>query len=209
MRSRIWKFATIVSALALGFAMMPSAKAVCGLPTNLARPSSWQPTMPGAHFAVVAMGDDFDNGGGPSIVGMWHVVFTATTSNGASIPATVVDNALSVWHRDKTEIMNSVRAPQDGNFCLGVWEQTGARSYYLNHVAWFANAFPNDTANGIGAPMGPTSITERVTVSSGGNKFTGTFTLKAYDTTGTVVQTFTGTLAGTRITTNTTVPSLM
>lgn len=29
--------------------------------------------------------------------------------------------------------MNSLRPPQDGNFCLGVWEQTGRSKYYLNH----------------------------------------------------------------------------
>jgi hypothetical protein len=88
----------------------------------------------------------------PSIVGMWHVIFTAKTSNGKDIPETVVDNALAVWHSDKTEIMNSVRPPQDGNFCLGVWEQTGRNAYYLNHFPWFANEFPNDEQWDRGAP---------------------------------------------------------
>jgi hypothetical protein len=105
--------------------------------------------------------------------------------------------------------MNSVRPPQDGNFCLGVWEQTGRNTYYLNHFPWFANQFPNDTNNGIGAPVGPTHITETITVSSDCNHFTGSFTLDAYDGTGKITQSFTGALTGTRITTSTTVPELL
>ena len=146
---------------------------------------------------------------GQSIVGMWHVLFTAQTMNGSAIPDTVIDNALSVWHNDHTEIMNSVRPPQDGNFCLGVWQQTGKSSFYLNHFAWFANQFPNYTNNGIGDPVGPTRFTERVTVSPDGNHFTGTFTLTAYDTRGNVTITFTGALSGTRITTSTTTGDLL
>ena len=95
-------------------------------------------------------------GRSPSIVGMWHVIFTAKTSDKNDIPDTVIDDALAVWHPDKTEIMNSIRPPQDGNFCLGVWEQTGRSNYYLNHFPWFSNQFPNDTNNGIGTPVGPT-----------------------------------------------------
>ena len=94
-------------------------------------------------------------------MGMWHVIFTAKTSFGKDIPDTVIDNALAVWHSDKTEIMNSVRAPQDGNFCLGVWEKTGRSTYYLNHFPWFSNEFPNDTNNGIGMPVGPTISPKR------------------------------------------------
>jgi hypothetical protein len=50
----------------------------------------------------------------------------------------VIDNALVVWHSDYTEIMNSGRPPQDGDFCLGVWEQVGKSKYKLNHFAWGA-----------------------------------------------------------------------
>jgi hypothetical protein len=32
---------------------------------------------------------------------------------------------MAVWHSDKTEIMNSGRPAQDGDFCLGVWESLG------------------------------------------------------------------------------------
>jgi hypothetical protein len=146
----------------------------------------------------------------PSIVGMWHVIFTAKTSFGKDIPDTVIDDALAVWHTDKTEIMNSMRPAQDGNFCLGVWEQIGRSKYYLNHFPWFANEFPNDTNNGIGMPVGPTHITETVTLGSDCNHFSGTFTLDAFDTTGkTTLASFTGVVTATRVTTSTTVPDLL
>ena len=63
------------------------------------------------------------------IVGMWHAVFTAHAMNGSPIPDTPIDNALLIFNSDGTEVMNSGRPPQDGNFCLGVWEQTGKSTY--------------------------------------------------------------------------------
>ena len=142
---------------------------------------------------------------------MWHVVFTAetTTVPGTIPPGGVIDNALAVWHSDHTEIMNSVRPPQDGNFCLGVWEQTGRNEYSLNHFAWFANQFPNATDNGIGPAIGPTRFTEKVTLAADGRHFSGTFTLTAYDTSGNQTLQFTGSIAGTRITSTTTVGDLL
>src|SRR4051812_11371649 len=129
--------------------------------------------------------------------------------NSSAIPDTVIDNALSVWHNDHTEIMNSVRPPQDGNFCLGVWQQTGRSSFYLNHFAWYANQFPNDTKNAIGDPVGPPRFTENVPVPPDRNHFTGTFPLTAYDTKGNVMIAFTGALSGTRITTSTSTNELL
>ena len=208
MKTSSWRLAPALSTLVIAWVMIPSAFASCGLPTKLAKPAAWQPQMGAAHVMRAAMGGEEDEDG-PGIVGMWHVLFTANTSNGKEIPNTVIDNALAVWHHDKTEIMNSVRPPQDGNFCLGVWEQTGRNRYYLNHFPWFSNQFPNDTKNGIGEPTGPTRITETVTLSSDCNHFSGTFTLDAYNTNGTIAQSFTGMITGTRITTSTTIPDLL
>jgi hypothetical protein len=119
----------------------------------------------------------------------------------------MIDNALVVWHSDKTEIMNSARPPQDGNFCLGVWEKTGARSYYLNHIPWLSNDTTN-APSGIGNPAGPTQITERVTLSEDGKSYSGSFTLVAYNLDGTKAVTFTGVLSGMRITISTPATSL-
>jgi hypothetical protein len=140
----------------------------------------------------------------PSIVGMWHVVFTADSVNGEPIPSPgpVIDNAMAVWHADGTEIMNSSRPAQDGNFCLGVWKQTGRLSYFLNHIPWQGND-PLGGAGGIGNPQGGAQILEQVTLSPDGNHYSGRFSLTAYNTAGNIEVTFTGTLSATRITVGT------
>jgi hypothetical protein len=195
--------------LALGIILMgilPSGKAfaACGEYSKAKAGASLLPQSWGGQSAsFLPISDDDD----ATIVGMWHATFTAKTANGSPIPNTVIDNALVVWHRDKTEIMNSVRPPQDGDFCMGVWEKTGD-TYRLNHLAWFAN----DTANapgGIGNPSGPTQIVEEVTLSRDGEHYSGTFTLTAYDPSGHVAVTLTGVIAATRITLHTKVPDLL
>ena len=211
MRSRNWKFAPMMGAVALALAMAPSAWAQCGLATKLVKPASWHPQIGEGSLMRVAM-DDGRLGDDESIVGMWHVLFVAHTQNGQPIPSNAyptIDNSLVVWHSDGTEIMNSFRPPQDGNFCLGVWKQTGRRQYFLNHIPWFANQFPNDTNNGIGDPVGPTQITEQVTLSPDGNSYSGSFTLRSYAADGTPGVWFTGMVAATRVTTSTTVPQLL
>ena len=189
--------------------VIPGASAQCGLNKNY-RPAAFHPQLGSPHFMHAALFDDDDNHG-PSIVGMWHVILTAHTINGTAIPPDaypMIDNAFAVFHSDKTEIMESARPPQDGNFCLGVWQKSGARSYYVNHLPWLGN----DTANapaGIGNPTGGAQITERVTVSEDGKSYSGSFTLVAYNLDGTKAITFTGVVAATRITTSTTFPSLL
>jgi hypothetical protein len=200
-------WALALGAFALTLATAPSAMASCGgLNLPLAHHTGLRLHYGPARFMPAALlkgGDEEDDNGGVSIVGMWHVTFTAKTQNGSTIPDTGIDNALVVWHSDKTEIMNSARPPQDGNFCLGVWEQTGKFTYYLNHFPWLAN----DTSNapsGIGNPTGPTHLVESVTLSPDGNHYSGTFKLHAYDTSNNIVVSFTGVLTATRITTSTT-----
>jgi hypothetical protein len=149
-----------------------------------------------------------DNDEGSSIVGMWHVVFTAQTLNGAPVNM-VIDNAVAVWHSDGTEIMNSSRPAQDGNFCLGVWDKTGRSKYHLNHIPWAGNEAPNPPpAGGIGNPQGGAQLIEQVTLAPDGNSYSGTFTLTAYSPTGQPTVAFTGVLTATRITTSTSITSL-
>jgi hypothetical protein len=181
-----------------------SAQAQCGLPTKLVKPANWNLQLGQPRLLRTTLGgqDDLPEFG-PSIVGMWHVTFTAQTMNGQSIPNTVVDNALVVWHSDKTEIMNSGRPPQDGDFCMGVWEKAGIGKYKLNHFAWGGNAFPTNPPTEIGPPAGPTHITGTFTLSPDGNHYSGPFTLDAYDTTGNITTSFTGVITATRITINT------
>jgi hypothetical protein len=181
------------------------ASAACGdankSGANLYR-QSWQGSDPLLPSLLKVLGDT------DPIVGLWHVTFTAQGNAGGPPDGTAIDNALATWHSDRTEIMNSARPPQDGDFCMGVWKKTGTNTYKLNHFAWFAN----DTANapsGIGNPTGPTRILQQITLSANGKHYSGTFALDAYDTSGTQVAHIVGVIAATRITINTTVPSLL
>lgn len=200
MSTRIWKLLSCVGAAAVALAMVSSAVAQCGLPNKPISPMSWEPQD---GRASLRLADD----GEPSIVGMWHAVFTALTQNGKPIPVTggvPIDNSVVVWHSDGTEIMNSSRSAQDGNFCLGVWKQTGARTYLLNHIPWQGNVFdPTVPPTTIGVPQGGAQIIEKITLSSDGNSYTGSFTLHAYDTSGNVYVWFTGTISAERITPDT------
>jgi hypothetical protein len=201
-----------VAGLALALTTVPDSLAQCGAPAKmkLGHPASWNVTTGAPRFTRAAFGGNYREAGEEMepIVGMWHVLFTAKGNPSPGPPdGAPIDNAMVVWHADKTEIMNSGRPPQDGDFCLGVWEEVGKCHYKLNHFAWMGY----DTTNapeGIGMPAGPTHITEDVTVSSDGKTFTGTFTLDAYALSGADTH-IVGELTGTRVTITTTVEDLM
>jgi hypothetical protein len=204
MRTRNCKLFTVAGALVLAMTIVPSALAQCGLSRKLVKPASWNPQLRGTHVMRSELGTSDDDDDSPSIVGMWHVIFTAKTSNGTTIPNTQIDNALVQWHSDKTEIMNSERPAQDGDFCLGVWAKTGRFTYHLNHFAWLGGSDATNAPSGIGNPAGPTRLVESITLSEDGNRYSGTFKLDAYDTSNNPTVSFTGVLTATRITTNTT-----
>lgn len=191
MSTRNWKLAMAVGAFVAVLTMIPSAFAQCGLPSKLVKPSAWQPEFQGAQLKPAQLVTD-------PIVGMWHVIFTATSLNGQPFSG-VIDNAVVVWHNDGTEAMNSGRPAQDGNICLGIWAHTGLRKYFLNHIPWGGNDLTN-APSGIGNPLAGTQIIEQVTLSPNANSYSGFFTLTAYNPDGSVNISFTGTLAATRIT---------
>jgi hypothetical protein len=200
------KLVPALGALVLAVIAIPSAMAQCGVSTKLVKPSSWQPQTGGVQITRAALGKPDDDA--PSIVGMWHVVFTANSLNGGTIPDTVIDNSVVVWHSDGTEIMNSSRPAQDGNFCLGVWAQTGRLSYYLNHLPWQGNDLTN-APSGIGNPQLGVQLIEEVNLSPDGSHYSGMFTLTAYDASGNPTVAFSGNLAATRITTKTKITDLL
>jgi hypothetical protein len=183
-----------------------SAIAACGDAHQFAprlHRQSWQGAAALQAGSLLRLADDSD-----PIVGMWHVTFTAQGNQNGPPDGTPIDNSLVTRHSDGTELMNSARPPQDGDFCMGVWKKTGRFTYKLNHFAWFAN----DTANapsGIGNPTGPGRLLEHITLSPDENHYSGTFTLDAYDTSGTQVAHIVGVIAATRITVHTTVPDLL
>jgi len=134
-----------------------------------------------------------------SIVGMWSYQFIAKGNPTLAPPlpdGTVVDFGYSQWHSDGTELTNSGgRAPAIQNFCMGVWVQTGTYTYVLNHYAFTYDLSGNYT--------GPANIAESVTLSPGGTKYSGTFTLTLFDTTGKQIQQINGQITADRVTVDT------
>jgi hypothetical protein len=145
-----------------------------------------------------------DPGSHDSIVGLWRFEMLAksTSANKNPMPdGALIDFGTAAWHDDGTELMNSgARKPADGDFCQGVWKQTGPNEFVLNH---YALAYTDGTYTG------PVNIRERVSVDRSGKKFTGVFVLTAYLATAvpghefdqtTPLVNITGTINGTRVT---------
>jgi hypothetical protein len=190
----------------LGFVLVGAfltamAAAQCGTPTAKLHKQAWRVGDPTALLAQAADTEE-------PLVGMWHVMFTAEGNSEGPPNGTPIDNAIIVWHGDGTEIMNSGRPPQDGDFCMGIWKKVARNKYRVNHFAWGGN----DTTNaptGIGNPTGPTRIVEALTVSADGNSVSGTFSLRGTDPAGRTTAFIIGTITGTRITMETTIPELL
>ena len=206
MKARYKMFVAACATLAMTLFMVPGVQAQCGLSTKMIKPMGWHLQYDGVHPMLLPAAFDEGDNHESSIVGMWHVIFTARTMNGERFSG-VIDNAVAVWHPDGTEIMNSGRPAQDGNFCLGVWERTGKFTYYLNHIPWQGNDTTN-APSGIGNPIGGTQILEKVTLKPDGNSYAGTFKLDVYDTSGNGAVSFTGTVKATRITPGTSIKQL-
>jgi hypothetical protein len=127
------------------------------------------------------------------ITGLYQFTFTSKGSDGIPDGA-VVDQGYVTWHADGTEIMNSGRSPMSGDFCMGVWEQTSARGYMLNH---YATAWdPTGTEY-----VGPANIRENVQLARDGDSYSGNFTLDQYAQDGTTLLAHVqGTVSAARIT---------
>jgi hypothetical protein len=128
-----------------------------------------------------------------------------------------VDAGFQQWHNDGTEMLNSGRPAANSNFCMGVWERVGLRTFKLNHfaISYTQGPAPDAESGPSNTLTGPTSIVEEVTVSPNGKTFTGTFTITDYKETDTPqgssiawLDTISGTVTGTRIDVNTPVSPL-
>ena len=125
-----------------------------------------------------------------AITGLWKFTFTSDGKHSGPPPGAPVDAGFVTWHDDGTEIMNSGRTPVSSSFCMGVWEQVGARVYKLNHwaISWIPMYVPGQTNSWseVGGPdsafqpAGPTNIQETITLSRDGNEYVGTFTITNY-----------------------------
>jgi hypothetical protein len=160
----------------------PFASANC-LSKGLTQPQFSSLAQSGPALLERAQPLTLDTKASVSIVGLWNLSFV---SGGE-----VVDVAFDAWHSDGTEILNDYTDPIEGNVCLGVWEQTGPRTYKLKHPSWY---FDNN-----GTLLGTVVIHETVNLSADGNSFTGSYTDDVYDVSGNLLEAYSGKLKATRI----------
>jgi hypothetical protein len=143
-------------------------------------------SLPGAALLRAAMTPDGEEErrNEPVIVGLW----STTVSQGDK----VLLRGFDAYHSDHTEVLNEFHDPRTGNVCLGVWKQTGHRTYKLTHPAflWDANG------NWIGYRI----LRQTVTVDDTGNGFSGTWSVDRTDTNGNVLSHLDAEIVGTRIT---------
>jgi hypothetical protein len=210
---RSGRLSAVVALVGLGLLFAASgAKAGCA-PTSYKLGAA--PSTPAA--SVKADGgqypDGFNNSG--SIVGLWHVLYTAKTNDGFAPggvllkPPFLFLESFKTWHADGTEFENAFLPPTDGNICFGVWDDQGHGKVHLHHVGLMFQ--PG------GAP--PTFVTNIFTVDEDdvvapdGKTYSGTFDFKlfvpsqcantsngTYACTGTPLAEVTGTTGATRIT---------
>jgi hypothetical protein len=183
MRSSIKGALVGFAALAGTAALAPAAFAGCAGAST--QPSSYEVGSNEAQLIPAALLTPA-NLGAQSIVGLWSFSFVA---GGAQI-----DWGYTEWHSDGTEITNSGgHSPASGNFCLGVWRQSGPNTYHLKHYA-----LGYDPSTGLLAVK--VLLTEDVTVDRTGDNFSGPFTEDVYDPTGvTLLQHVAGTATAHRV----------
>jgi hypothetical protein len=101
-----------------------------------------------------------------AIAGLWNIKFV---SGGQ-----VVDQGFDAWQSDGLEVLNDTPPPATGNVCLGVYAQTGQRTFKLKHPSWIFDASNTNV-------IGTATIRETVTIDRSGDSFTGVFTIDVVD----------------------------
>jgi hypothetical protein len=179
--------ALVVAALLLG---ATGVKAGCTVPLGKA---SKAPAIP----FVSAQDQDGDDDA--SIVGLWNVVYTATSAMGPFPPTPFQFNeSYKMWHADGTEFENALLPPAGGNICYGVWKKGKGGVVKLHHVGVM---FDNVT----GKVTNRFTVDEVNKVSHDNKTYEGTFVFKLFDATdafgtGTPLAEVKGTTAAKRIT---------
>jgi hypothetical protein len=158
-----------------------SANAACGDPRT--RKSGLSPELPGLSASHAS--NEHENDGPASIVGLWHVKYTA--DDGSPFV-----ESFKTWHGDGTEFENAFLPPSGGNICFGVWKEVAPRTVRLHHVG--LNFNPD------GSISGSFTIDETDTVSPDGSTYKGMFDFNAFDASGHPVLEIKGTMLAKRIT---------
>jgi hypothetical protein len=206
MKTKYGAMTSVCGAIVAAVILVPAASACGALPATFSGPTQLlraisNDALEGASAESLLRDQQAAAKGSPtSIVGMWKVteLSMGNMTHNPSIPdGTQLDFGYSQWHSDGTEFYNSGGfAPATQNYCLGVWAETGTNTYQVNHFAL--------TYDLTGVYTGVINILETLTVSPGGTKYGGTFTINAYDTNGNQVNHLTEQVTGVRVTLDTT-----
>jgi hypothetical protein len=177
-----------------------SARAGCGVPSKTVA----APAIPFLnHNQSWNHEDDDDSNKHSGIVGLWHVIYTATYASGLPsppFPPTTPFQFLEsykTWHADGTEFENAFLPPAGGNICFGVWKEIGSGHIKLHHIGLMFG--PDGSVSNV------FTVDEIDVVARNGKSYTGTFDFKLFRPTdvygaGNPLAEAKGTTAGTRIT---------
>jgi hypothetical protein len=187
----------LIAFLALGAGLVQQATAGCldvpaiKIPTSDLRNSA--SPFGSARFMKADYRQESDEDYAPSffhapIVGLWAFKYISRGNMATlGIPdGAPIDNGTTGWFADGNEItFSGARNPIVGATCIGVWKQTGERTYVLNHIGLSWNplapsagpAGPGNPGGGPGASGGPAFIKQYVTLSKDGHSYTGYFSI--------------------------------
>jgi len=203
LRSR--RFFAFVALVALGLLFTTSGAKAGGCAVGY-KAGAAAPSIPfvSPHGGDHQQGEDFN---GHAIVGLWHVIYTATSSTSGPLPVPVIPpgppssfqflESFKTWHSDRTEFENAFLPPTAGNICFGVWKELGEGRVKLHHIGlMFA---PDGSISNI------FTVDETDAVASNDKTYQGSFDFKLWPPVfdlvgvGTPVQEIKGTTAATRI----------
>ena len=190
----LWSGRLSVLAALVGLGLLftaSAAKAGCAMPYGK---STAAPAIP-----FVSPKVDDDSGEFATIVGLWHVNYTATLAQGPfPQPPFPFLESYKMWHADGTEFENAFLPPVGGNICYGVWKHLKDGSVRLHHIGLIFSPVTGKISNIF-------TVDESNTVAPDGKTYTGSFDFKLFAPSdvlgaGNPLAEVKGTIAATRIT---------
>jgi hypothetical protein len=166
------RFSTLVALVALGLLLTASGAQADGC-ANLSK-AGGAPSVPFVRPHGDNPQEGGDSNGHASIVGLWHLIYTAETESGAPVfpPAPFqFTETFKTWHADGTEFEMAFFS--QGAICVGVWKDLGEGRVKLHHVGLMFDATTGQLANIF-------TLDEKNKVAANGKTYTGTFDFKLW-----------------------------